>query len=133
MKTEAFNVTEARENGLETGQVFHLTREMDVQIHLNADNTWTLVVLDEAVETGSLSHLTNQAKRTENPNFSAKTAFPPTRAWVTPEGVRLAEFVGDSPRRINNSQDFRQKTVQGEICVSCFVQKPLVGGCPTCD
>ncbi len=133
MKIETFNVTEARENGLETGQVFHLTRETDIQIHLNSDNTWTLAVLGEVVETGALGNVTNTAKRTENPDFSTKTNFPPTRAWVTPEGVRLAEFVGDARRRINNSQDFRQRTVQGEICGSCFVQKPLVGGCPTCD
>ena len=130
---EMIDLTVARENGLETGTVFHLTREGRITVTLLENNLFDLEVNGELVETGKISTVTKSAKMIENPNFSDNTGFPASRAWVTFGGKRITEFMGSSAQRINGvSERVTSVNVVGGSCPSCFTEMPLTGLCDFC-
>ena len=98
-----------------------------------------LVGGDVVVTDQGLADATNIAKRIADPNYKATTTFHTPREWATQEGVRLVNLIeGNTKTNGTNvlgaqGNRTRKTEVKAQVCGSCFVAMPLVGGCPTCD
>jgi 2',3'-cyclic-nucleotide 2'-phosphodiesterase (5'-nucleotidase family) len=138
--TQTFDPQVARENGLETGQRFVLIRDEWIEMVLREDNMFDLFVNGELTFTSTHGQVTNAAKRIANPDHSATANLNTFRSWVTPEGDRIGSFMPNGEAIGSAHQDTHlggsntpTDHVVGELCGSCFIVMPLVGGCPTCD
>ena len=129
-QSHGFDAPTARTLGLETGRAFVLKEEDAISMVLRQDNLFDLFVLDEFVLTATHSKVTNVAKRIVDPNRTGNLNT--YRNWVTQDnGTDIRDFMPEDGVWFNKGQDTSAKT--GEVCSSCFITMPLVGGCPTCD
>jgi len=128
--SHGFDVPTARANGLETGRIFVLKEEDAVTMVLRKDDLFDLFVGEDFVLTATPSQVTNVAKRIVDPSRTGNLNT--YRNWKTQDnGTDIRDFMPKDGVWWNKGQNASVRT--GEVCPSCFVTKPLVGGCPTCD